>query len=73
MSEPARKPLAVAPAMEAMEPYPLRLRPATIALVKVLAAAAGLQHTSFARECLLTGLSMKQGEALVKEHSRATA
>lgn len=65
-----RKPAA---AMESRESYSMKLRPSERALVQETARHRGLPHTTFARECLLTGLRMALVEDQLKGSTRVTA
>jgi hypothetical protein len=64
--EPPRTP-------ESREPISIRLKPSELDKLKDLALTMGLGHTTFARECLLTGLRMAYVERLMKEDTRVTA
>lgn len=66
----ARKPPVRA---ESREARPIRLKPSEVEELKREAAARGLGWTTFARECLLTGLSVEQARSARLEHVRITA
>ena len=68
---PDRKPLSKV--AESRGPYPLRLKATEIERLKDFALRRGLGHTTFARECLLTGLKMAQVEEMAKDDTRITA
>jgi predicted DNA binding CopG/RHH family protein len=65
-----RRPLTKA---ESRESRPIRLKPSEVEELKAEAAARGIGWTTFARECLLTGLSVEQARASRLAHTRITA
>lgn len=66
---PTRPPLAKA---ESREARTIRLKPSEIEALEIEARHRGLGWTTFARECLLTGLSFVRAQAEMKEHTRVT-
>ena len=81
---PDRRPPAVAPsraerfpvplsAPESRESRPIRLKPSEVEELKREALARGIGWTTFARECLLTGLSVEQARSFRESHTRVTA
>ncbi len=87
MALPERKGPAVAPsraerfpvpverttAPESRESRPIRLKPSEVEELKREASARGIGWTTFARECLLTGLSVEQARSFRESHTRITA
>ncbi len=74
-----RRPLAPMPsrripiAAESRVSFSMKLKPCEIELAREAAAARGLGHTTFARECFLTGLRMALVEDQMKGAARVTA
>ncbi len=59
--------------MESREARPIRLKPSEVELLKGEALARGIGWTTFARECLLMGLSIYRAQEDLKGHTRVTA
>jgi hypothetical protein len=59
--------------MESRESRPIRLKPSEVEMLKSEALARGIGWTTFARECLLIGLSVEQARHLRESHTRITA
>lgn len=64
---------ALPPPPESREARPIRLKPSEVEELKREAKLRGIGWTTFARECLLTGLSVEQAQARRQSHSRITA
>ena len=67
---PERRPLN---RMESREARPIRLKPSEVEVLRAEALARGIGWTTFARECLLMGLTMAQAQETLKAHTRVTA
>lgn len=65
-----RKPLAP---MESREPRCIRFKPSEWEEIRATAGVAGIEVSTFARECCLMGLRMHQAQMLSLSSTRITA
>jgi hypothetical protein len=70
MPQPERRPPVK---MERREPRGVRLKDSEVEILKAEAAGEGMGWTTFARECLIEGLSMKQARRALEARGRITA
>jgi hypothetical protein len=59
--------------MESREARSIRLKPSEVEMLSAEAQARGIGWTTFARECLLMGLTMARAQVEMKSHTRITA